>query len=218
MTSARSTSLKTFCLLRAQARVLGLLAISSHESIIQGQSFVCPQKSIFKYQHLVSLSMREEVILRELRAMVDFALWTPLQDERVAGAPLEAVAKLLDDTSTEFDEADAKVEGVMCDRRSWAEAVLSVVAPLLEKAAPPAALARALARLTQQHPRSQLVPMLSSAITRCLKHTVDFGKSPDMRKLLQVGARVLRYLLFILLDRNAMYMDFFVKRNLICRN
>ncbi|EZA50676.1 hypothetical protein DMN91_004492 [Ooceraea biroi] len=145
------------------------------------------KKSIFKYQHLVSMSTREEVILRELRTMVDFALWTPLQDERVAGAPLEAVAKLLDEPSAEVDGADAKTEEVVvCDRRSWAEAVLSVVAPLLEKAAPPAALARALARLTQQHPRSQLVPMLSPAITRCLKHTVDFGKSPDMRKLLQV--------------------------------
>ncbi|KAL6437048.1 hypothetical protein ACFW04_004984 [Cataglyphis niger] len=142
-------------------------------------------KSIFKYQHLVSMSTREEVILRELRIMVDFALWTPLQDERVAGAPLEAVAKLLEEPNMDPD-TNAKIEGIARDRRSWAEAVLSVVAPLLEKAAPPAALARALARLAQQHPRSQLVPMLGPAITRCLKHTVDFGKSPDMRKLLQV--------------------------------
>ncbi|KYQ48565.1 C-Maf-inducing protein [Trachymyrmex zeteki] len=142
-------------------------------------------KSIFKYQHFVSMNSREEVILRELRTMVDFALWTPLQDERVAGAPLEAVAKLLDEPSMEPD-LDGKTEEVVRDRRSWAEAVLAVVAPLLEKAAPPAALARALAKLAQQHPRSQLVPMLSPAITRCLKHTVDFGKSPDMRKLLQV--------------------------------
>ncbi|XP_011708014.1 PREDICTED: C-Maf-inducing protein-like [Wasmannia auropunctata] len=145
------------------------------------------KKSIFKYQHLVSTSTREEVILRELRTMVDFALWTPLQDERVAGAPLEAVAKLLDETSSVQEaDSDGKAEEVVRDRRSWAEAVLAVVAPLLEKAAPPAALARALVKLAQQHPRSQLVPMLSPAITRCLKHTVDFGKSPDMRKLLQV--------------------------------
>ncbi|KYM83223.1 C-Maf-inducing protein [Atta colombica] len=143
------------------------------------------RKSIFKYQHLVSMSSREEVTLRELRTMVDFALWTPLQDERVAGAPLEAVAKLLDEPSVEPD-LDGKIEEVVHDRRSWAEAVLAVVAPLLEKAAPPATLARVLAKLAQQHPRSQLVPMLSPAITRCLKHTVDFGKSPDMRKLLQV--------------------------------
>ncbi|KAL0113548.1 hypothetical protein PUN28_012604 [Cardiocondyla obscurior] len=143
------------------------------------------KKSIFKYQHLVSMSTREEVILRELRSMVDFALWTPLQDERVAGTPLEAVAKLLEESNVEAD-SDEKTEEIVRDRKGWAEGVLAVVAPLLEKAAPPAALARVLARLAQQHPRSQLVPMLSPAITRCLKHTVDFGKSPDMRKLLQV--------------------------------
>ncbi|XP_014469830.1 PREDICTED: C-Maf-inducing protein-like [Dinoponera quadriceps] len=143
------------------------------------------KKSIFKYQHLVSMSTREEVILRELRTMVDFALWTPLQDERVAGAPLEAVAKLLDEPVVDSD-SDGKTEEIVRDRRNWAEAVLSVVAPLLEKAAPPPALARVLARLAQLHPRSQLVPALGPAITRCLKHTVDFGKSPDMRKLLQV--------------------------------
>ncbi|XP_011869680.1 PREDICTED: C-Maf-inducing protein-like [Vollenhovia emeryi] len=144
------------------------------------------KKSIVKYQWFVSTSTREEVILRELRTMVDFALWTPLQDERVAGTPLEAVAKLLDESSAELDSDGKTEEEAVRDRRSWAEAVLGVVAPLLEKAAPPTALARVLARLAQQHPRSQLVPMLSPAITRCLKHTVDFGKSPDMRKLLQV--------------------------------
>ncbi|XP_012272104.1 C-Maf-inducing protein-like [Orussus abietinus] len=147
------------------------------------------KKSIFKYQHLVSLSTREEVILRELKAMVDFALWTPLQDERVAGAPLEAVAKLLGNP-VEKSEADAKTgkmeESSKFGDRGWAEAILAVAAPLLERAAPPAALARVLSSLAERHPRSPLVSALSPAITRCLKHTVDFGKSPDMRRLLQV--------------------------------
>ncbi|XP_018403192.1 PREDICTED: C-Maf-inducing protein-like [Cyphomyrmex costatus] len=143
------------------------------------------KKSICKYQLLVSISSREEVILRELRIMVDFALWTPLQDERVAGAPLEAVAKLLDEPSVEPD-LDERTEEIVRDRRSLAEAVLAVVTPLLEKAAPPVTLARVLTNLAQQHPRSQLVPLLIPAITRCLKHTVDFGKSPDMRQLIQV--------------------------------
>ena len=55
---------------------------------------------------MISVSTREEVILRELKAMVDFALWTPLQDERIPGAPLEAIAKLLEDPVV--IEADAK--------------------------------------------------------------------------------------------------------------
>lgn len=151
------------------------------------------QKSIFKYQHLVSVHTREEIILRELKALVDFALWTPLQDERVNGAPLEAVAKLLEDpivseSNGKLDKKSMDLEETRnrSDRRSWAEAVLSVAAPLLEKVAPPSALARALSRLAERHPRSPLVIGLSPAITRCLKHTVDFGKSPEMRKLIQV--------------------------------
>ncbi|XP_011637386.1 C-Maf-inducing protein-like [Pogonomyrmex barbatus] len=144
------------------------------------------KKSIFKYQHLVSMTVREDVILRELRTMVDFALWTPLQDERVAGAPLEAVVKLLDEPNAETDSDGKSVEGFVRYRKNWVEDVVIIVAPLLEKAVPPASLTRVLTRLAQQNPRSQLVPMLFPAITRCLKHTVDFGKSPDMRKLLQV--------------------------------
>ncbi|XP_074112487.1 C-Maf-inducing protein isoform X2 [Cotesia typhae] len=154
-------------------------------------------KSIFKYQHTVSINTKEDIILKELKSMVDFALWTPLQDERVNGTPLEVVAKLLEDSSIpklsnskdnkikDKEEIDKNVENLN-DQRSWAEAVLGVAAPLLEKAPPPPVLARALARLTHQHPKSSLVPAIAPAITRCLKHTVDFGKSPDMRKLIQV--------------------------------
>ncbi|XP_023316799.1 C-Maf-inducing protein-like isoform X2 [Trichogramma pretiosum] len=164
------------------------------------------KKSIFKYQKVVPTATKEEVVLRELKALVDFALSTPLQDERVMSTPLEAVAKLLDepnnyersstsgsdqepliisDLMDEPSPAQLSEESEEADRR-WSEAILNVAAPLLERAAPPPTLARALARLAQRHPRSSLVPALEPAITRCLKHTVDFGKSPDMRKLLQV--------------------------------
>ncbi|KAK0181549.1 hypothetical protein PV327_003825 [Microctonus hyperodae] len=155
------------------------------------------KKSIFKYQHLVTGNTKEDVILKELKLMVDFALWTPLQDERVNSIPLEAVAKLLDDQTplhiAAYDKDSMKdLEHerlefeVKRNCQSWAEAVLSVAAPLLEKAAPPPILARSLARLAEKHPHSSLVPALAPAITRCLKHTVDFGKSPDMRKLIQM--------------------------------
>lgn len=121
---------------------------------------------------------------------MDFALWTPLQDERVNGSPLEAVAKLLEGP-TEIGEIDEKKQLEIeetrerRDRRSWAESVFAVVAPLLEKVAPPPVLARVLAKLVQKYPQSSLVPALTPAITRCLKHTVDFGKCPGMRKLIQ---------------------------------
>lgn len=150
------------------------------------------KRSIFKYQHLVSLNTREEVIIKELKSMVDFALWTSLQDERVSVAPLEAVAKHLEDSAVEdssekySEKSTEEMSRYRNDRKHWAESVLSVVSPLLDKVALPVCLTRVLVKLAQQHPQSSLVTAISPAITRCLKHTVDFGKSLDMRKLLQV--------------------------------
>ncbi|XP_076245591.1 C-Maf-inducing protein isoform X2 [Calliopsis andreniformis] len=142
------------------------------------------KRSIFKYQHLVSSNTKEEVIIRELKSMVDFALWTCLQDERVTAAPLEAVAKLFEDS--EESEKAKETSQNQNDRKQWVETVFSVVFPLLDKVALPACLAKVLVKLTEQYPRSSLISTMSPAITRCLKHTVDFGKSPEMRKLLQV--------------------------------
>lgn len=127
-----------------------------------------------------------------------------LKDERVTGVPLEAVAKLLDEPPVQLERREKKEDidkpliimdlldapiqenEPVSEDRDWAEAVLNVAAPLLERTAPPPSLARVLARLASQHPRSPIVQALRPAITRCLKHTVDFGKSPDMRRLLQV--------------------------------
>lgn len=104
-----------------------------------------------------------------------------MKDERVARVPLEWVAKLLEEPAPAASEGPAAEE----EERGWVESVLGVAAPLLERAAPPAALARVLVKLVQRHPQSALVGLLGPAVTRCLKHTVDFGKSPDMRRLLQ---------------------------------
>lgn len=140
----------------------------------------------------MSLNTREEVIIKELKSMVDFALWTSLQDERVSVAPLEAVAKHLEDSVVESpiennsEKSTEEISQYQNDRKHWAEVILSVVSPLLDKVALPVCLTRVLVKLAQQHPQSSLVTAISPAITRCLKHTVDFGKSLDMRKLLQV--------------------------------
>lgn len=129
--------------------------------------------------------------------MVDFSLWTPLQDSRINTIPLEAVAKLLEypvviNNDENDDIIDEKIimknEELIIrnDSKNWAESVLLVASPLLEKSAPPTTLARALSRITQKYPTSPLVESLGPAITRCLKHNVDFGKSQDMRKLIQM--------------------------------
>ncbi|KAF7379406.1 hypothetical protein HZH66_014777 [Vespula vulgaris] len=171
----------------------GSLLLQANDSYTRDQWYhsINWKKSLFQFKHKASVST-ENIVLRELRLMVEFALSTPLQDERVAGAAMEAVAKLLEapwgsrSLIEQDDEEKEKIEVTKEEEGSWALFILPVAAPLLERAAPPAALARVLARLVRQHPKFHLVKYLAPAITRCLKHTVDFGKSPDMRKLLQV--------------------------------
>lgn len=101
------------------------------------------------------------------------------QDERIAVTILETVGKLL-------DEKPKAIQKVETDAQGWAEVVLNVASPLLERVSLPSSLAITLIRLIEEYPRSQLVDALMPAITRCLKHIVDFGKSPHLKKLLQV--------------------------------
>lgn len=127
--------------------------------------------------------------------MVEFALWTPLQHERINATPLEAVTKLLDGSLLEKmneSQNNIKEDEELCEmasfneQRNWAEAVLAVAAPLLEKVIPHPSLAKALSKLTQQYPKSSIVPAITPAITRYLKHSVEFSNTPEMRNLVQV--------------------------------
>lgn len=53
------------------------------------------QKKIYKYKKVLSNPSRWEVVLKEIRTLVDMALTSPLQDDSIHQAPLEIVSKLL---------------------------------------------------------------------------------------------------------------------------
>lgn len=53
------------------------------------------QKKIYKYKKVLSNPSRWEVVLKEIRTLVDMALTSPLQDDSINQAPLEIVSKLL---------------------------------------------------------------------------------------------------------------------------
>lgn len=58
--------------------------------------FLSPnQKKIYKYKKVLSNPSRWEVVLKEIRTLVDMALTSPLQDDSINQAPLEIVSKLL---------------------------------------------------------------------------------------------------------------------------
>ncbi|PKU37177.1 hypothetical protein llap_12519 [Limosa lapponica baueri] len=53
------------------------------------------EKKIYKYKKVLSNPSRWEVVLKEIRTLVDMALTSPLQDDSIHQAPLEIVSKLL---------------------------------------------------------------------------------------------------------------------------
>ncbi|XP_028333847.1 C-Maf-inducing protein [Physeter macrocephalus] len=57
------------------------------------------QKKIYKYKKVLSNPSRWEVVLKEIRTLVDMALTSPLQDDSINQAPLEIVSKLLSENT-----------------------------------------------------------------------------------------------------------------------
>ncbi|XP_049964481.1 C-Maf-inducing protein-like [Schistocerca serialis cubense] len=138
------------------------------------------KKNMFKYRNILKKSTRPEVILKELKALVDFTINTPLQDECVTGVPIEIASRLIEQDEESWQS------------RSGREALLSTLSPLLENAPPPAQLCRFFSQHCDLHPRSPAVSdHLTPVVRRILKHNVDFGKSPHMRKLVQDYLRAL---------------------------
>ncbi|KAJ8785869.1 hypothetical protein J1605_006829 [Eschrichtius robustus] len=56
------------------------------------------EKKIYKYKKVLSNPSRWEVVLKEIRTLVDMALTSPLQDDSINQAPLEIVSKLLSES------------------------------------------------------------------------------------------------------------------------
>lgn len=70
--------------------------IALYISITHVGLFLSPnQKKIYKYKKVLSNPSRWEVVLKEIRTLVDMALTSPLQDDSINQAPLEIVSKLL---------------------------------------------------------------------------------------------------------------------------
>ena len=64
-----------------------------------GLFFSPNQKKIYKYKKVLSNPSRWEVVLKEIRTLVDMALTSPLQDDSINQAPLEIVSKLLSEVT-----------------------------------------------------------------------------------------------------------------------
>jgi len=86
------------------------------------------------------------------------------------------------------DDVDKNLLG----SQSVLEDLLLTLSPLLERQPPSREMCTAFSNHCRHHPRSSLVRGLFTTIVhRILKHNVDFGKNPFMRRFVQEYVRVL---------------------------
>lgn len=139
--------------------------------------------------------------------MVELATSTPLQDHCIAQAPFQAISSLLSSViifpllytgiASHYkillklkiqDDVDKNLLG----SQSVLEDLLLTLSPLLERQPPSREMCTAFSNHCRHHPRSSLVRGLFTTIVhRILKHNVDFGKNPFMRRFVQEYVRVL---------------------------
>ncbi|CAB1313913.1 unnamed protein product, partial [Coregonus sp. 'balchen'] len=103
----------------------GTVLLQAANSYLRDQWFHSLQwkKKIYKYRKVLNNPSRWEVVLKEIRSLVDMALTSPLQDESIHQAPLQIISTLLAE-NTNLSSQDH-------------ENIIVAIAPLLEKNHPP---------------------------------------------------------------------------------
>ncbi|XP_033896098.2 C-Maf-inducing protein isoform X3 [Acipenser ruthenus] len=152
----------------------GTILLQAANSYLRDQWFHSLQwkKKIYKYRKVLSNPSRWEVVLKEIRTLVDMALSSPLQDDSIHQAPLEIVSKLLSE-NTNLSTLEH-------------ENIIEAIAPLLENNHPPPDLCEFFCKHCRERPRSMVViEVFTPVVQRILKHNMDFGKCPRLRLFTQ---------------------------------
>ncbi|XP_029288866.1 C-Maf-inducing protein isoform X2 [Cottoperca gobio] len=152
----------------------GTVLLQAANSYLRDQWFHSLQwkKKIYKYRKVLNNPSRWDVVLKEIRALVDMALTSPLQDESIHQAPLHIISTLLAENSN-FSTQDH-------------ENIIVAIAPLLENNHPPPDLCEFFCKHCRERPRSMVViEVFTPVVQRILKHNMDFGKCPRLRLFTQ---------------------------------
>ncbi|XP_072551124.1 C-Maf-inducing protein isoform X2 [Salminus brasiliensis] len=152
----------------------GTVLLQAANSYLRDQWFHSLQwkKKIYKYRKVLNNPSRWEVVLKEIRALVDMALTSPLQDESIHQAPLHIISTLLAE-NTNLSAQDH-------------ESIIVAIAPLLENNHPPPDLCEFFCKHCRERPRSMVViEVFTPVVQRILKHNMDFGKCPRLRLFTQ---------------------------------
>ncbi|XP_076849560.1 LOW QUALITY PROTEIN: C-Maf-inducing protein [Brachyhypopomus gauderio] len=152
----------------------GTVLLQAANSYLRDQWFHSLQwkKKIYKYRKVLNNPSRWEVVMKEVRALVDMALTSPLQDESIHQAPLHIISTLLAE-NTNLSAQDH-------------ECIIVAIAPLLENNHPPPDLCEFFCKHCRERPRSMVViEVFTPVVQRILKHNMDFGKCPRLRLFTQ---------------------------------
>ncbi|XP_069822111.1 C-Maf-inducing protein isoform X3 [Dendropsophus ebraccatus] len=152
----------------------GTVLLQAANSYLRDQWFHSLQwkKKIYKYKKVLSNPNRWEVVLKEIRSLVDMALTSPLQDDSIHQAPLEIVSNLLSENINLTTQEH--------------ESIIVAIAPLLENNHPPPDLCEFFCKHCRERPRSMVViEVFTPVVQRILKHNMDFGKCPRLRLFTQ---------------------------------
>ncbi|RVE72124.1 hypothetical protein OJAV_G00058580 [Oryzias javanicus] len=152
----------------------GTVLLQAANSYLRDQWFHSLQwkKKIYKYRKVLNNPSRWDVVLKEIRALVDMALSSPLQDESIHQAPLLIISTLLAENSN-LSAQDH-------------ENIIVAIAPLLENNHPPPDLCEFFCKHCRERPRSMVViEVFTPVVQRILKHNMDFGKCPRLRLFTQ---------------------------------
>ncbi|XP_069935697.1 C-Maf-inducing protein isoform X2 [Cherax quadricarinatus] len=153
----------------------GALLLQANNSYTRDQWLhsIIWKKNVYKYRNVLRTAKRPEVLLKELKTLVELSLATPLHDHTVCRVPLELASTIL-------------TAGEKWLSRQMTEEIIVTLAPLLENNQPSPEICQFFSQHCTDNPRSCLViDMFTPIIKRILKHNVDFGKYPYVRRFVQ---------------------------------
>lgn len=131
------------------------------------------KRNVFRFKKILGTCTRPEILLKELKSLVEIVLTTPLQDDGVFHSALDIVSDVL-------------VKGQTWMSRNIAEEVITTVAVLIERTTPTSEICDFLCWHCRENPRSTVVlDICTPIVQRILKHNMDFGKHPQTRVFVQ---------------------------------
>ncbi|XP_050397029.1 C-Maf-inducing protein isoform X1 [Patella vulgata] len=153
----------------------GSLLLQANNSYLRDQWLYSVQwkRHMYKYEKLLKNARRPEVLVKEIKGMIDVSLGTPIQDASVYQFPLDLVSELL--------QQNADVITKLAH-----ENIIVALTPLLENNHPTQEICDFFSKHCKNSPRSSIViELFTPVVHRILKHNMDFGKYPRMRLFVQ---------------------------------